>query len=63
MKTLKISAVATLALTIAWWLRVPHRIWPEHPMLADLCLGLVLCLLLQFLWVERTIAAKDKPES
>jgi len=52
MKTFKISLVATLALTLAWWLRIPHRMWPGHPMLADLMIGLVVCALLQFLWVE-----------
>ena len=52
MKTLKISAVATIALTVAWWLRIPHRFWPMHPMLADLLIGIVLCVLLQVLWVE-----------
>lgn len=52
MKTLKISVVATIALTLAWWLRIPHRMWPAHPMLADLLIGLVLCVLLQVLWVE-----------
>jgi hypothetical protein len=52
LKTLKMSVVATLALTLAWWLRVPHRVWPSHPITADLVMGLVLCLLLQGLWVE-----------
>ena len=58
MKTLKISAVATVALTLAWWLRIPHRLWPAHPMLADLLMGVVLCLLLQALWVESKPAEK-----
>ena len=58
MKTLKISAVATVALTLAWWLRIPHRMWPAHPMFADLLIGLVLCALLQFLWVEPKSAEK-----
>jgi len=51
-KTFKISLVATLALTLAWWLRIPQGMWPSHPLLADLMIGLVLCALLQFLWVE-----------
>ena len=51
-KSLKISAVATVALTLAWWGRIPHRMWPEHPVVADLFIGVVLCLLLQVLWVE-----------
>jgi hypothetical protein len=52
LKTLKISAVATVALTVAWWLRLPHRVWPEHPALADFLMALVLCVLLQILWSE-----------
>lgn len=52
MKTLKISAVATVGLTVAWWLRIPHRLWPMHPMIADLLIGIALCALLQVLWVE-----------
>jgi len=52
MKTLKISVVATIALALCWWLRIPHRMSPAHPMLADLLIGIVLCLLLQFLWTE-----------
>jgi hypothetical protein len=52
MKTLKISLVATLASILAWWLRVPHRIWPTHPQLADFLLALVVCLVLQFAWKD-----------
>ena len=59
MKTLKISLVASVALTVAWWLRIPHRMWPEHPMLADLLMGLVLCLLLQVLWFESKTPTKS----
>ena len=58
MKTLKISIVATITLTVAWWLRIPHRLSPAHPMLADLLIGIVLCALLQFLWVEPKVSAK-----
>jgi len=58
MKTLKISAIATVALTLAWWGRVPHRLWPAHPMFADLLIGIVLCALLQVLWVEPASSAK-----
>lgn len=50
MKTLTISIVATVALTLGWWLRIPHRLWPAHPFLADLFIGIVLCGLLQVLW-------------
>jgi hypothetical protein len=52
LKTLEISVVATLALTLAWWLRIPHRMWPMHPILADVLIGIVLCVLLQVLWVD-----------
>jgi hypothetical protein len=58
LKTLKISIVATAALTLAWWLRIPHCMWPGHPLLADLLMGLVLCVLLQVLWVEPKAPAK-----
>jgi len=58
LKTLKITIVATVALTAAWWLRIPHRIWHGHPMLADLAIGLVLCILLQVLWAEPKAATK-----
>jgi hypothetical protein len=51
-KTLKISLVATVAATLAWWLRLPHRMWPGHPYLADVVLSLALCLVLQFAWVD-----------
>ena len=58
LKTLKISIVASIALTLAWWLRIPHRMWPAHPMLADLLIGLILCVLLQVLWAEPKPDAK-----
>jgi hypothetical protein len=58
LKTLKISVVATIALTLAWWLRIPQRMWSTHPMLADLLIGIILGVLLQVLWVESKPAAK-----
>jgi hypothetical protein len=58
LKTLKISAVVTVALTLAWWFRLPHRMWPMHPMIADLLIGIVLCILLQVLWNEPEASAK-----
>jgi hypothetical protein len=59
LKTLKISVVATIALTLAWWLRIPQRMWPTHPMLVvDLLIGIILGVLLQVLWVEPKPAAK-----
>jgi hypothetical protein len=39
-----------MALTVGWWLRIPHRLWPAHPFVADLLIGIVLCVLLQVLW-------------
>jgi len=57
MKTLKITVVATIAGTLAWWLRLPHKIWPAHPYLADVLLSLALCFLLQFAWSD----AKKEP--
>jgi len=52
MKTLKISLVATVAATVAWWLRFPHRVWPEHPYFADFLMALILCGVLQFAWSD-----------
>jgi hypothetical protein len=57
-KTLKISAVATVALTLAWWMRIPHQMWPTHPILADTLIGIFLGVLLQVLWVEPKAAEK-----
>jgi hypothetical protein len=52
MKTLKISAVATIAPMLAWWLGFAHKIWPAHPALADFFLALILCIVLQFAWSD-----------
>jgi len=52
MKTLKISAVATIAAMLAWWLGFAHKIWPTHPQLAVFLLALVICIVLQFTWPE-----------
>ena len=52
MKTLKITLVATTAATLAWWLRLPQRIWPTHPQLADFFMALILCGVLQFVWSD-----------
>jgi hypothetical protein len=60
MKTLKISLVATIASTIAWWLRLPHNIWPGHPYLADFLLAMVVCLVLQFAWSDSEAALKTE---
>jgi len=50
MKTLKISAVATIAALLAWWLGFAHKIWPAHPQLAAFLLALVICIVLQVTW-------------
>jgi hypothetical protein len=52
MKTLKISAVATIAAMLAWWLGFAQKIWPTHPQLAVFLLALVICIVLQFTWPE-----------
>jgi len=62
MKTLKITVVATIAMTIAWWLRLPHRFWPGHPYLADVLMALVLCIVLQAVWTDaKTKSKKEGP--
>jgi len=58
MKTLTITVVATIALTVGWWLRIPHRLWPMHPFLADLFIAIVLCVLLQVAWEAPKSAEK-----
>ena len=50
MKTLKISAVATIAAMLAWWFGVAHKIWPAHPQLAAFLLALAICIVLQVTW-------------
>ena len=52
MKTLKITLVVTAALMIAWWLHLPAKVWPEHPMLADFLMALALCVVLQLVWSD-----------
>ena len=52
MKTLKISVVATIAATLAWWLGFARSIWPAHPQVAAFLLALVICIVLQFTWPE-----------
>ncbi|HEY3971660.1 MAG TPA: hypothetical protein VGM18_01580 [Candidatus Sulfotelmatobacter sp.] len=58
MKTLKISLVATVACTLAWWLGFPRRIWPAHPYFADFLMALVLCFVLQSVWTDPKPEAK-----
>jgi hypothetical protein len=52
LKTLKITVVATIATTLAWWVRLPHRIWPEHPFLCLFLVALVLGIVLQVAWPD-----------
>jgi len=52
MRTLKISLVATIAATVAWWFGIARNIWPAHPQVAGFLLALVLCILLQFAWPQ-----------
>jgi hypothetical protein len=52
MRTLKISAAATIAAMLAWWLGFAHKIWSAHPALADFLLVLILCIVLQFAWSD-----------
>ena len=61
MKTVKISVVATLASLVSWWLHLPGKIWPAHPLLADVLLGLVLCTILQLVWTDAKPAVKPGP--
>jgi hypothetical protein len=59
MKTLKISLIATVAATAAWFLRIPQAIWPAHPQLADVLLALVTCVLLQVALTKAKNAKKE----
>jgi hypothetical protein len=63
MKTLKISLVATVAVTLAWWFHLPQAIWPDHPMLADTLLALALCLVLQYTWTSPKSDTKSAASS
>jgi len=51
-KTLKITLVVSAALMVAWWLHLPAKVWPEHPMLADFLMALALCVVLQLVWSD-----------
>lgn len=52
MKTLQISLIATVAAIIAWRIRLPQKLWPAHPQMADFLLALILCFVLQFVWSD-----------
>jgi hypothetical protein len=59
MKTLKISLIATVAATAAWFMGIPQAIWPAHPQVADVALALVTCVLLQVAWTKAKNAKKE----
>jgi ABC-type Fe3+-siderophore transport system permease subunit len=50
MRTLKISAIATIAAMLAWWLGFAQRIWPAHPQFAVFLLALAIYIVLQITW-------------
>jgi len=52
MKTLKISLVATIAATVMWLLRIPHKVWPSHPYFADFLLTLLMTVVIQISWSD-----------
>jgi hypothetical protein len=54
MKTLKISLVATIAATLAWWFGFARKIWPAHPGLAGFLIALIICIVLQVTWSDST---------
>ena len=58
MKTLKVSLVATAAAIIAWRMRVPQKVWPAHPQVADFFLALIVCIVLQVVWNDPEPAPK-----
>lgn len=58
MRTLGISVVATVAAILAWQIRLPHRMWPQHPQLADFLLVLIVCFVLQYTWPNATKKSK-----
>jgi len=58
MKTLRISLIATAAAIIGWRMRVPHKVWPAHPQLADFFLALIICIVLQIVWSDPEPAPK-----
>jgi hypothetical protein len=52
MKTLKVSLAATIVSISAWWFRLPQKIWPAHPYLADFLMTLALCVVLMRTWSD-----------
>jgi hypothetical protein len=52
MKTVKISFIATLAAILAWRIRLPHKVWPAHPQVADLVIAAAISIILQLAWTD-----------
>ena len=52
MKTLKISAAATVGAMLAWWLGIARKFWPAHPNVALFLFAVVICVVLQFAWPQ-----------
>jgi len=52
LKTIEISVIATLAAVLAWWMRLPHRIWPGHPFFCLFLMTLMLGIVLQVTWPD-----------
>ena len=50
MKILKVTLVATVGGTAAWYLGIARMAWPAHPFLADFLISLGLTLALQYAW-------------
>jgi hypothetical protein len=56
MKTLKITIVATLASTLAWWVGVPQHVWPSHPIVADTLLAVIVYYVVLYAWSDSKAA-------
>jgi len=65
MKTLKISVVATFAAILCWRVKLPQKLWPAHPQLADVLIAVILCVVLQVTWPDeerKGVAKKSESE-
>jgi hypothetical protein len=52
MKILKVTLIATVAGTAAWYLGIARMAWPAHPYWADFLISLALTLALQYAWPD-----------
>jgi hypothetical protein len=61
MKSFKISLIASLIATgLGWWvweLRLAHRLWPDHPQLADFFIVLAAAIIIQIAWPAGWLSA------